>query len=134
MPEPTPVVVDGDPLHEAIANAVWEQCRTEGPSTVVDDPRNIAAVAANVATNPPGSTREQLPADLLALLPARSYLSTACETARLLEGAAIAHPQRATELRDWRDRMHTRCRLNNKFTGAGCTCRCHTTDDEESPR
>lgn len=46
----TPAVwVDGDPLMEAIAAAVWEQCRTDYPSSVVDDPRNIAAVAATVA-------------------------------------------------------------------------------------
>ena len=79
--------------------------------------------------NPPGSTREQLPAALLALLPARHYLSTACETARLLEGAAIAHPQRATELRGWRDRKHDRCRLNNKFTGQICICSCHKREE-----
>lgn len=41
--------VDGDPLLEAIARAVWEQCSTEGTSLVVDDPRNIAAVAATAA-------------------------------------------------------------------------------------
>jgi hypothetical protein len=75
--------------------------------------------------NPPGSTQEQLPADVLALLPARSYLSTACETARLLEAAAIANPQRAEQLREWRDRMQQRCRLNNKFTGALCTGSYH---------
>lgn len=41
--------VDGDPLMEAIAAAVWDGCRTEGTmSLIVDDPRNIAAVAATV--------------------------------------------------------------------------------------
>lgn len=45
--QPAPAVwIDGDPLMEAIASAVWEHCRTEHPSSVVDDPRNIAAVAA----------------------------------------------------------------------------------------
>jgi hypothetical protein len=44
----TPHWVDGDPLMEAIAAAVWEQCRTEGSSLVVDDPRNIAVVAAAI--------------------------------------------------------------------------------------
>ncbi|WP_097866545.1 hypothetical protein [Streptomyces sp. rh34] len=49
MPDTTPAVwSDGDPLMEAVAAAVWEQCRTEN-SIVVDDPRNIAAVAATVA-------------------------------------------------------------------------------------
>lgn len=37
--------VDGDPLMEAIAAAIWDHCRIEGTSLVVDDPRNIAAVA-----------------------------------------------------------------------------------------
>ena len=40
---------DGDPLMEAIATEVWEYCRTEDTSLVVDDPRNIAATAAAVA-------------------------------------------------------------------------------------
>lgn len=75
-------------------------------------------------SNPPGSTREQLPADVLELLPSRHYLSTACETARLLQVAAIRHPERE-DLPEWQARMHGRCRLNNKFTGASCTCRCH---------
>lgn len=37
--------IDGHPQLEAIAAAVWEQCRTEGTSLVVDDPRNIAVAA-----------------------------------------------------------------------------------------
>ncbi|MFB6665915.1 hypothetical protein [Streptomyces parvus] len=49
------VWVDGDPLMEATACAVWEQCRTEN-SIVVDDPRNIAAVAATVARQLLGTT------------------------------------------------------------------------------
>ena len=41
---------DGDPLMEAIAAAVYEQCETHPEqSLTVDDPRNIAAVAATVA-------------------------------------------------------------------------------------
>jgi hypothetical protein len=44
----TAVWADGDPLMEALAAAVWEHCHTEGTSTVADDPRNIAAVAASV--------------------------------------------------------------------------------------
>ncbi|MFH9824008.1 hypothetical protein [Streptomyces bobili] len=41
---------DGEPLMEAIATAVYEQCTTEPTvGLVVDDPRNIAAVAAAVA-------------------------------------------------------------------------------------
>ncbi|MFJ3283308.1 hypothetical protein [Streptomyces halstedii] len=54
--DPAPAVwVDGDPLMEAMATAVYEQCRTE-PSIVVDDPRNIAAVAATVARQLLGTT------------------------------------------------------------------------------
>ncbi|MGW3428915.1 hypothetical protein ACWDHW_13305 [Streptomyces melanosporofaciens] len=52
--EPT-TWVDGDPLMEATADAIWEHCRTEGTSLVVDDPRNIAAVAAHVARTTPDS-------------------------------------------------------------------------------
>jgi hypothetical protein len=44
--------VDGDPLLEAIAAAVWEHCRTEGTSLVVDDPRNIAVAAASALPAP----------------------------------------------------------------------------------
>lgn len=36
---------DTDPLMQTVAAAVWEHCRTEGSSTIVDDPRTIAAVA-----------------------------------------------------------------------------------------
>lgn len=44
-----PAWVDGDPLMEAVAAAVWEHCTTECGGIVRDDPRNIAAVAAAVA-------------------------------------------------------------------------------------
>ncbi|MEU5596628.1 hypothetical protein [Streptomyces sp. NPDC020298] len=49
--DPTAAVwADGDPLTEAIAHAVWKQCGTDDcMSLTVDDPRNIAAVAAAVA-------------------------------------------------------------------------------------
>lgn len=44
--QPAPAVwIDGHPQLEAIAAAVWERCRTEGTSVVVDDPRNIAVAA-----------------------------------------------------------------------------------------
>lgn len=84
--------------------------------------RQLGQIAPTV--NPPGSTREQLPADVLALLTPRTYLSTACETARLLDGAIIRNPGRG-DLPGLRDRMHQRCRLGQKFTGAACTCPCH---------
>lgn len=54
IPSPTAVWVDGDPLMEAIAAAVWEQCgRSDSGSCVEDDPRTIAAVAAAVSVPPP---------------------------------------------------------------------------------
>ncbi|NEC84965.1 hypothetical protein [Streptomyces sp. SID12501] len=40
---------EDDPLTEAIALAVWEQCERQDYRTTNDDPRNIAAVAATVA-------------------------------------------------------------------------------------
>ncbi|MFB8182572.1 hypothetical protein ACFC8N_42615 [Streptomyces sp. NPDC055966] len=47
------VWIDGDPLMEAIAHAVWEGCGTdECASVTVDDPRNIAAVVAAVVSPP----------------------------------------------------------------------------------
>ncbi|MFI7329305.1 hypothetical protein ACIBQ3_32300 [Streptomyces rubiginosohelvolus] len=51
-PEPAPaaVWVDGDSLMEAMAAAVYEQCDKHPEiSVTIDDPRNIAAVAATVA-------------------------------------------------------------------------------------
>ncbi|WP_060886219.1 hypothetical protein [Streptomyces caniscabiei] len=48
---PTPWI-EGDPLMEAIAAAVWEHCARDDddmPQLVLDDPRTIAAAAASVA-------------------------------------------------------------------------------------
>ncbi|MFI2349729.1 hypothetical protein ACH492_22280 [Streptomyces sp. NPDC019443] len=128
MPEPTP-----DRRRALAVAAVDAAVHASGAWLDLSVRQAVADAVLDAIDNPPGSTREQLPADLLALLPPRSYLSTACETARLLEGAAIAHPDRATELRAWRDRMHQRCRLSHKFTGRPCACPCHTTT-EENPR
>ncbi|MFG6296954.1 hypothetical protein, partial [Streptomyces rochei] len=58
------VWVDGDPLMEAIAAAVWEHCDTSGGHSIVtDDPRNIAAVAATVARAEPAAAAPLPPAD-----------------------------------------------------------------------
>ncbi|WP_406190163.1 hypothetical protein OH791_33595 [Streptomyces anulatus] len=84
----------------------------------------LAAISNQSAANVPGATTEQLPADVLKLLTTRHYLSTACETGRLLDGAIIRNPDRG-DLPEWRDRMHQRCRLNQKFTGELCSCPCH---------
>ena len=92
-------------------------------STEARHPPQGAAVNAWTPP-PPGDTREQLPDQVLDLLPERPYLSTACETAQALEDAIAAHPGR-DDLPEWRDRMHARCRINHKFTGTLCGCGCH---------
>ncbi|MGW4075952.1 hypothetical protein ACWELB_20985 [Streptomyces asiaticus] len=91
---------------------------------------SIADVAVNAIQDqfvppPPGSTEEQLPADILALIDPPPYLSTACETAQLLEQAVAEHPDRQAGLGEWARRMHDRCRINQKFTGRLCTCGHH---------
>ncbi|MFH9269220.1 hypothetical protein ACH4KN_33955 [Streptomyces sp. NPDC017546] len=61
------VWVDGDPLMEAMAAAVYEQCdRHPEVSVTIDDPRTIAAVAATVARQLLGTTttEEQEPVQL----------------------------------------------------------------------
>lgn len=75
--------------------------------------------------NPPGSTSEQLPANVLALLPIRPYLSTACETAEACETGAAVHRDERPWLHAHAEDLHQRCRLNHKFTGQPCSCRCH---------
>ncbi|WP_438489529.1 hypothetical protein [Streptomyces sp. S186] len=69
--------------------------------------------------NPPGSTSEQLPPHILAVIDVPPYLSTACDTAARVESADVA------DSGEWADRLHKRCRLNNKYTGAPCACSCH---------
>ncbi|MDX3230572.1 hypothetical protein [Streptomyces sp. ME19-01-6] len=78
--------------------------------------------------NLPGSMVEQLPDDVLALIDPPPYLSTACETAQLLEQAVAEHPDRQVGLREWARRMHARCRESQKFTGKLCTCGHHGAD------
>lgn len=77
---------------------------------------------------PPGDRREQLPDHLLALIDAPPYLSTACEVAGLLDRVIDQHQDRGDGIDAWVERMHGRCRLQNKFTGTACRCECH---DEE---
>lgn len=101
----------------ASVEAILREARAR---TTPDNP----VASGDAPDNPPGSTREQLPDNILALLAHRTYLSTACETARLLDGAIIRNPERA-DLPGWRDRMHARCRLSQKFTGSACSCHCH---------
>lgn len=80
---------------------------------------------AEADTDAIGSTGEQLPPDVLALIEVRTYLSTACETADACVDAIPRRLDRETELGEWADRLHARCRKNNKFTGALCLCTCH---------
>lgn len=75
---------------------------------------------------PPGDRREQLPDHLLALIDIPAYLSTACEAADLLARQMPKHKQQRVELGDHADRLHARCRLQNKFTGKPCVCGCHS--------
>jgi hypothetical protein len=74
---------------------------------------------------PPGSTREQLPPAVLALLPDQPYTSTACDTAHACQRAAETHPVERPWLTAHADELHARCRRNQKFTGQICSCGCH---------
>ena len=67
---------------------------------------------------------ERLPDDVLGLLLLRSYLSTACETARVVDIATIRHPDRA-DLPAWVERLHGQCPTIQQFTGIPCRCTCH---------
>lgn len=73
---------------------------------------------------PPGSTREQLPDVVLAAIRPGPYLSTACHAAFLCETS-----EPTEELAGWPQRLHARCRINNKFTGKTCVCGCHNTEE-----
>ena len=80
---------------------------------------------------PPGDTREQLPDHLLTAISSvlGKYYSTACHTATACQAAAYRHQDLADELRAQARRLHSRCRLNQKFTGQLCVCGCHTGTD-----
>ncbi|MDX2846434.1 hypothetical protein PV377_47335 [Streptomyces ipomoeae] len=82
------VWVDGDPLMEKIAAAVWEQCQQHDSGLVVDDPRNIAAVAATVARAQPAST---------AVVPAADQAAEWSAAARFVEAMNEACDQRPCE-------------------------------------
>ncbi|WP_093803963.1 hypothetical protein [Streptomyces sp. Wb2n-11] len=95
------------------------------------DSTECAGAAVTWTPPPPGSTAEQLPDDVLALLlPGRYYLSTACQTSQYIDGAVIRNPERE-DLPGWSERMHARCRLNHKFTGTLCACHCHRPEGEQ---
>jgi hypothetical protein len=107
------------------------------PGAEETGPNNPAATEATDVGNrpdapawtppPPGSTAEQLPEGLLALIRDRlpDYTSTACQTADALAcTATYRHPQ-YDEIRENAERLHSRCRTNQKFTGQLCACGCH---------
>lgn len=94
--------------------------------------RQRLQLAAEWTPPPPGSTREQLPDHLLDLIRGSipDYTSTACVTAGTLAVSVhLSHPRRA-ELWEHAERLHGRCRRNQKFTGQLCACRCHPTEEQ----
>lgn len=112
---------------EAIVREAHDRTTPDNPPTSQD-----------AADNPPGSTREQLPADILALFPPslapanRSYLSHACRTARLVDGLIIQNPGR-DDLPEHRDRLHQDCAGADPYTGTLCHCPCHPVPVREVP-
>lgn len=74
---------------------------------------------------PPGDRREQLPDSILAAIDVPPYTSTACHAADQCSAAIPERLEVADELGQWADRLHARCRINNKFTGQLCACGCH---------
>lgn len=104
-----------DPEMERIATQRAEQAAA----------KHERAAEQLAALNPSGSTREQLPTDILAAITVPPYLSTACQTAGACETAAGTHRTERPWLAAHAEELHDRCRLNHKFTGQLCTCSCH---------
>ncbi|WP_019358014.1 hypothetical protein [Streptomyces sp. AA1529] len=132
MTEPTIT----DAMVRVAADAIEDQCLTHLGRDLGTTHRDAivragleAAASAAPAWQPPppGSTREQLPDHLLALIDVPRYTSTACETARECERVVDVHTEHAEELRAAADHLHDRCRINHKFTGVPCGCHCHQT-------
>lgn len=116
------------PSHRFTARPVdpeLERAATERARQAAADSERAAEQLA--ALNPPGSTREQLSAEILAAITMPPYLSTACQTAGACETAAGTHPTERPWLAAHAEELHARCRLNHKFTGQLCTCGCHAT-------
>lgn len=85
------------------------------------------------AANRPGSTAEQLPDHILALLPPAEYTSTACDTAARLETVAAdgVREELRGEVAYWVRWLYERCRLNHKFTGELCASPSHRDQAED---
>lgn len=139
LTEETPVsddncVTDVDPAPPTApteAEQIAEQAHTL--QTIVNRVREAVATDEPAWTPPPpGDRREQLPDSMLDLIRDRmpDYLSTACQTADTLAcaachpGAGVPRPQ-YDEIREHAERLHNRCRINQKFTGQLCACGCH---------
>lgn len=105
----------GHPLTVTRVRAILPE---PGPATT--QAGNGAEPAPSWTPPPPGNRREQLPDDVLAAIRPGPYLSTACHAAFLCETS-----EPTDVLAGWSERLHARCRINNKFTGKRCICRCH---------
>jgi len=134
--------------HDGQHNAPCRGCRGEcWPCPTIralDEPAPVSGPAATQTTEPawtpppPGSTREQLPNHILDIArpDLTDYLSTACQTADTVACAAcyprsgVPRPE-YDELRAHAERLHNRCRENQKFTGQLCVCGCHPDQPKE---
>jgi hypothetical protein len=116
------------------AEAAVERVRTylDGRDFAVTPDSILKLLDQTPPTNPPNSTREQLPDHILNTIRDRlpDYLSTACQTADIAACAVDQHPGMYDELRTHAERLHNRCRRNQKFTGQLCVCGCHPTEKE----
>lgn len=128
-----------DRAREAAAHYLHEYEDGEDPCAAavlaaLDQPGPAATQATEPAWTPPppGDKREQLPDAMLDLIRDQmpDYLSTACQTADTLAcaacypGSGVPRPQ-YDEIREHAERLHQRCRINQKFTGQLCVCGCH---------
>lgn len=128
--------LDGD---QAPAESCSPDATETGPNNLRTTPDN-PATSSEWTPPPPGDTREQLPDHLLDLIRNRlsDYLSTACQTADAVAcsaaypGSGVPRP-RYDEIRERAERLHQRCRLNNKFTGQLCVCGCHGAEETSAP-
>jgi len=115
-PTPTNPAVwsDGEPLMEVIAAAVYEQCGTDAVSSiVVDDPRNIAAVAATVARRVLGTptTNTETPA------PAADLPAVLREAADDLTALAAPDSERGAGVRWAADHLRHKADQAQQHTG-----------------
>lgn len=137
-PTPAPVIAEGvvcdcgHPIRHLESECGGEtepfmEGRTPAQQAAVDAPAPEPGLREPHA-NPPGSTQEQLPPAVLALIDTGDYLSTACDTALRLERAPAPTPTSGGAIPNvawYVEQMHARCRRNHKFTGQPCICRCH---------